>query len=115
MAETCLFCNIIAGTVPVTLIYQDDHVVAFNDLHPQSPQHKLIIPRQHIATINDIKAEDTWLVGHLLKTAQHLAEQLAIAEAGYRVVMNCNRAGGQMVYHLHLHLLGGRDLSWPPG
>jgi histidine triad (HIT) family protein len=111
----CIFCKVVEGTVPSNIIYQDDTVIAFDDLYPKAPHHKLIIPRKHIATLNDITPEETKLVGHMLYTAQQLAKQLGIAEEGYRVVMNCNAGGGQLVYHIHLHLLGGRSLVWPPG
>lgn len=115
MSQDCLFCKIVSAEIPAKIIYQDEHVIAFDDIHPQAPQHKLIIPRKHIATLNDIDVDDTWLMGHLLQTAQHLAKQLETADVGYRVVMNCNKAAGQLVYHIHLHLLGGRSLTWPPG
>lgn len=111
----CLFCKILALEIPANIIYEDDQVIAFDDVHPQAPHHKLIIPRKHIATLNDLSHEDTLLAGHLFYTAQFLAKKLGIAETGYRVVMNCNKSAGQAVYHIHLHLLGGRNLSWPPG
>ncbi len=111
----CIFCKIISGDIPAKLIYSDDHVIAIDDLHPQAPQHKLIIPRKHIATLNDLMPEDTLLVGQLTQTARHLAQELGIAEDGYRVVMNCNAGSGQTVFHIHMHLLGGRPLTWPPG
>lgn len=111
----CIFCQIAEGQIPTELIYQDEQVVAFNDLHPQAPHHILIIPRKHIATLNDITEEDTELLGHLFQTAKHIAKNLNIAESGYRVVMNCNKGAGQAVYHIHLHLLGGRQMHWPPG
>lgn len=111
----CLFCKIVAGDIPAHIIYQDDQVIAFDDIHPRAPQHKLIIPRKHIATLNDLLPEDAGVAGHLLFTAQQLAKELGIADAGYRVVMNCNAEAGQLVYHIHLHLLGGRSLTWPPG
>ena len=111
----CLFCKIASEEIPANVIYQDKDIVAFNDIIPQAPQHKLIIPRKHIATLNDLTPEDTLLVGKLTLTAQHLAAKLNIANAGYRIVMNCNADGGQAVFHIHMHLLGGRHLSWPPG
>lgn len=111
----CLFCKIVAGEIPANIIYQNDQVIAFDDIHPRAPQHKLIIPRKHIATLNDLLPEDELLAGRLFFTAQQLAKELGIAEAGYRVVMNCNAEAGQLVYHIHLHLLGGRSLTWPPG
>jgi len=111
----CLFCKIAQGTVPAEIVYQDDQVVAFNDINPHAPQHKLIISRKHIATLNDLSADDTTLVGHMVQTAKLLARNNNIAEEGYRLVINCNPGAGQTVFHLHLHLLGGRRLVWPPG
>jgi histidine triad (HIT) family protein len=111
----CLFCKIAQREIPSTIVYEDDQVLAFNDINPVAPHHVLIIPRQHIATLNDLKEEHKALTGHMLHTAQTLAKQLDIAESGYRVVYNCNRGAGQAVYHIHLHLIGGRGLSWPPG
>jgi len=115
MMQNCLFCKILAQEIPANILYEDEKVIAFDDVQPKAPQHKLIIPRKHIASLNDLIPEDTSLMGHLFYVAQHLAKQLDIAEAGYRVVMNCNKAAGQTVYHVHLHLLGGRTFSWPPG
>lgn len=112
---TCLFCKIINQEIPANIIYQDNEVIAFNDINPQASVHKIIIPRQHIETLNDITPDHNALLGHMLQTAKHLAVELNIADKGYRVVMNCNQDGGQTVYHIHLHLLGGRHLSWPPG
>jgi histidine triad (HIT) family protein len=111
----CLFCKIVQKEVPATIIYQDDHVIAFDDIHPRAPIHKLIIPRKHIATLNDLNTGDTPLAGHMLFVAQQLAKELDIAENGYRVIMNCNKDAGQVVFHIHLHLLGGRLMTWPPG
>lgn len=111
----CLFCKIVSKELSATVIYEDEQVIAFEDLHPRAPIHTLIIPRKHIATLNDMTTEDIALSGQLLYTAQHLAKQYGIAEEGYRVVMNCNAGAGQAVFHIHLHLLGGRPLSWPPG
>ena len=111
----CLFCKIAQGTVPAEIVYQDDQVIAFNDINPHAPQHKLIISRKHIATLNDLSADDTLLVGHMVQTARLLAKNNNIAEQGYRLVINCNSDAGQTVFHLHLHLLGGRRLTWPPG
>jgi len=111
----CLFCKIENGEIDSNIIYEDDIAIAFDDINPGAPHHKLIIPRKHIATINDIEPEDEHLVGHLYTVAKILAADLGIAEPGYRVVMNCNKGAGQAVFHIHLHLLGGRPLSWPPG
>ncbi len=111
----CLFCKIAAGTIPAKQIYQDDLVIAFDDIQPQAAQHKLIIPRKHIATLNDLSPNDTHLIGHMVQTASKLANDIGIAHDGYRLVINCNPHGGQAVYHIHVHLLGGRQLHWPPG
>ncbi|MCX7126272.1 MAG: histidine triad nucleotide-binding protein [Gammaproteobacteria bacterium] len=112
---TCLFCKIASGEIPTKLIYQDSDIVAFNDIAPQAPHHILIIPRKHIATINDIQEEDTALLGKMMLVGKKIAAELSISDAGFRVLMNCNRHGGQAVYHIHLHLLGGRQMAWPPG
>lgn len=112
---TCLFCKIIAGEIPSTILFEDEHVIAFRDIQPQAPTHCLIIPRQHIATLNDLTMEDTCLVGHMVQTAKILAAKEGISEKGYRLVFNVNEGGGQAVYHIHLHLLGGRAMHWPPG
>jgi histidine triad (HIT) family protein len=114
-AEDCLFCKILAGDIPAEVIYESDDAVAFRDINPQAPTHVLIIPRRHIATINDLQAGDESVVGSLYLAAKTIAAQEGLAEDGYRVVMNCNEGAGQTVFHLHLHLLGGRPLSWPPG
>ncbi len=111
----CLFCDILSKKVPANIIYSDDLAIAFDDINPQAPQHKIIIPRKHIPTLNDATAEDSALLGHLLLTAATLAKQLNIADTGYRVVNNCNAGAGQTVFHLHVHLLGGRQFIWPPG
>ena len=111
----CLFCKITAGEIPTTIIYEDDQIVAFNDIAPQAPHHVLIIPRKHIATTNDLIAENNTLIGDMMLVAKKIATSLNIADAGYRVIMNCNKNGGQAVYHIHLHLLGGRQMQWPPG
>ena len=111
----CIFCKIAAGDIPADKVYEDDDVVAFRDLNPQAPTHILVIPRRHIATLNDLQAEDAELVGKMYLAAKKVAVEDGIAEAGYRTVFNCNKAGGQEVYHLHLHVLGGRQMRWPPG
>lgn len=110
-----LFDKIIAREVPAEIVYEDDQVLAFNDINPQAPTHVLIIPKKPIATLNDLTEEDAALVGRLPLVAARLAKQLGFADEGYRVVMNCNEYGGQSVYHIHMHLLGGRRLNWPPG
>lgn len=110
----CLFCKIVAGDIPAKKIYEDDRVVAFHDISPQAPVHFLVIPKKHIRTMHDIQEDDRELVGHIMYTAQRLATELG-CEEGFRVVMNCNEHGGQTVYHIHLHVLGQRHLTWPPG
>jgi len=113
--KDCLFCNIASGAIPANIIHQDDAVVAFDDINPQAPQHKIIIPRKHIATLNDLHDEDNNLIGHMVRSAIKLANELHIADQGYRLVTNCNANGGQTVFHIHIHLLGGRHMTWPPG
>lgn len=113
--SNCLFCKIADKEIDSDIVYADEHVIAFNDTNPQAPQHILIIPRKHIATINDIDDTDTILLGNLFLAARNIAQQLGVDEKGYRVVMNCNRDAGQTVFHLHLHFLAGRPLHWPPG
>lgn len=111
----CLFCKMLKKEIPVDIVYQDDDVMAFNDINPQAPVHILVIPRNHIATINDMQAEHAEIVGKLFLAAKEIASQKGIAEGGYRTVINCNADAGQTVFHLHLHLLGGRRMDWPPG
>ncbi len=111
----CLFCKIIHGEIATTIVYEDDKVSAFNNIEPQAPLHILVVPRKHIATLNDLVAEDTYTVGHMIQVAQRLANKNGDGKQGYRLVMNCNQHGGQMVFHLHLHLLSGRQMHWPPG
>lgn len=114
MSDT-LFGKIAAGEIQADIVYEDEDVVAFRDIGPQAPTHVLVIPRKPIPTINDLEMGDAELVGKLFLAAKKIAEQEGIAEAGYRTVINCNAAAGQTVYHLHLHLLGGRPMQWPPG
>jgi histidine triad (HIT) family protein len=111
----CLFCKIIDREIPGDIVFEDDEVLAFNDLNPQAPTHILIVPKKHIATLNDIEEGDLSLVGRLQYTAAWLAAERGFAEEGYRLVMNCNEAGGQTVYHIHMHLMGGRRFTWPAG
>lgn len=113
--ESCLFCRIIAGEMPAKMVRQDSRAVAFEDVNPQAPTHVLVVPRQHISTLNDLTVQQEGLAGHLIAMARDIARDRGHAEAGYRTVFNCNAAAGQTVFHLHLHLLGGRTLSWPPG
>lgn len=111
----CIFCKIVSGDIPGDIVYQNDHVLAFRDLSPQAPVHFLVIPKKHISTINDIQQEDEALVGQLFLAAKTVAKQEAMDESGYRCVMNCNDDGGQTVHHIHLHVMGKRQMSWPPG
>jgi len=111
----CLFCKIAAGEIPAAIVHQDEAVVAFKDINAQAPLHVLIIPRRHIATLNDLSPDDDGLVGSMLRTAAALAQQHGYHERGYRTVFNTNREAGQTVFHIHLHLLAGRWLTWPPG
>ncbi|MBN2092017.1 histidine triad nucleotide-binding protein [candidate division KSB1 bacterium] len=113
--DACLFCQIIAKKIPAAIIYEDNELLAFHDIAPQAPVHVLIIPKEHIATLNDLKPSHTELMGKMISGAQKIAEKLGIDEKGYRLTMNCNRQGGQSVFHIHLHLLGGRQMHWPPG
>ncbi len=115
MSNDDLFLKIVAGDIPADIVYEDDDVIGFRDISPQAPTHVLIIPRRRIPTINDLEPSDAEIVGKLFLAAKAIAEAEGIAESGYRVAMNCNEDGGQTVYHLHLHLLGGRRLTWPPG
>ncbi len=109
----CIFCDIVEGKAPADIVYKDEKIIAIKDIRPQAPIHLLIIPREHIPTILDVK--DYGLVGRMFEVANMLAKEMGIAEDGFRLVFNCNRGGGQAVYHLHLHLLGGRQMHWPPG
>lgn len=113
--DDCLFCRILAGEIPADIIYESDTAIAFRDINPQAPTHVLIIPRKHIPTINDIEPADEAIVGSLYSAAGAIAAQAGLSDEGYRAVINCNEAAGQTVFHLHLHLLGGRELGWPPG
>lgn len=110
-----LFGKILRGEIPSTRVWEDEHCIAFRDIHPAAPSHILIIPRQYIPTLNDVTSEDRFLLGHLLFVASNIAKEQGLAQDGYRLVINCNQHGGQTVFHLHLHMLGGRDLHWPPG
>lgn len=111
----CLFCKIAGGEIPADVVYESDTALAFRDINPKAPTHVVIIPRQHISTINDLGAEHESLVGSLFSAAKQIAADEGLSDDGYRVVMNCNEAAGQSVFHIHLHLLGGRALGWPPG
>jgi histidine triad (HIT) family protein len=111
----CLFCKIISGAIEARIAYENAQVVAFHDINPQAPTHVLIVPRRHIATINDLGDGEKDDIGALFLAAREIAEKSGFSEAGYRVTMNCNKAAGQTVFHVHLHLLGGREFRWPPG
>lgn len=115
MSRDCLFCKIVAGDIPADVIFESERTIAFRDINPQAPTHVLVIPRQHIATLNDLGPADAGLVGELFLAAKQVAAAEGLADAGYRAVMNCNEGAGQTVFHIHLHVLGGRRLSWPPG
>lgn len=110
----CLFCKIVAGEIPADIVHESEDAVAFRDINAQAPTHVLVIPRKHIATINDIATEDEGLVGSLFSAAREIARAEGIADDGYRVVMNCNESAGQSVFHIHLHVLGGKPMGWPP-
>ena len=111
----CLFCKIIAGDIPSNKVYEDDKVYAFRDIEPQAPVHILIIPKEHIASANELTEENASVVGHIFAVAAKIAKEEGIADGGYRIVNNCGQDGGQTVGHLHFHMLGGRSLQWPPG
>lgn len=111
----CLFCSIANKDIPAEIVYEDDSVIAFRDIHAQAPTHALVIPKKHIATINDIDSSDNELIGHMFQAAKKITADEGASDNGYRLVMNCNSDGGQTVYHIHLHVLAGRSLQWPPG
>lgn len=112
---SCLFCKMVEGEIPTNKVYEDDELFAFRDINPQAPTHILIIPKRHIATLNEASADDQLLLGKIMLKAKELAAEEGLADDGYRVVLNCNIHGGQSVHHIHLHLLGGRQMVWPPG
>jgi histidine triad (HIT) family protein len=112
---SCLFCRIIAGEIPGKFLHEDDRLVVLQDVNPQAPLHALVIPRKHIATLNDLSPDDDGLIAAMVRQAADVAREHGVADAGYRAVFNCNREAGQTVFHLHLHVLGGRPMAWPPG
>lgn len=112
---SCLFCKIAAGDIPANKVYEDDDLLAFRDINPAAPTHILVIPKKHIATMNDVAVEDQALVGKMLLVGKEIAAREGVDENGYRLTFNTNRHGGQSVYHIHLHLLAGRQMQWPPG
>lgn len=107
----CIFCGIIKGQIPAEIQYEDENIIAFKDIHPQAPVHSLIVPRQHVNTLNDLSVENMHIMSSLAQTAKHLAKEFGIDSLGYRVIVNCNRGAGQTIFHLHMHLLGGKTLS----
>ena len=111
----CLFCRIVAGEIPANIVFQDDTVVAFKDMTPQAPMHVLVIPRRHISSVNDLTTADDGLVGRVVRTAAAIAQEHGYGAGGYRTVINCNADAGQTVFHIHVHLLAGRAMKWPPG
>jgi histidine triad (HIT) family protein len=113
--KNCIFCRIIAGESPARIIHEDEHLLVFHDIQPQAPVHLLLVPKKHLASIQDLTPADKELMGHLLYTASSVAKNLGLQQNGYRLVINDGRYGGQAVFHLHLHLLGGRPMHWPPG
>ena len=113
--DNCLFCKMVSGEIQPDVIYEDDEVLAFRDINPQAPSHALVIPRRHISTLNDLESGDAELMGKLFLVAKTIAQQEGIADAGYRTLVNCNADGGQEVFHIHLHVMGGRRMTWPPG
>jgi histidine triad (HIT) family protein len=114
MSDT-VFAKIIRREIPATIVYEDEHVIAFRDIAPQAPVHILVVPKKPIPTLNDATEDDTWLLGHILLVARDIAQQERLADRGYRLVINTNSEAGQTVFHVHCHLLGGRPMQWPPG
>ena len=111
----CLFCKIVNREIPASIVYEDDELLAFNDITPQAPTHVLIVPKQHVATLNDLQGEHDALVGAMVRRAAAIAQERGLDASGFRTVFNTNRDAGQTVFHIHLHLLGGRSMTWPPG
>jgi histidine triad (HIT) family protein len=113
--ENCIFCKIINKEIPASMVFEDEKMIAFNDINPQAPIHILLIPREHFASLNDIPEEKKDILSHLLLKARQIAQEKEIAEKGYRIVLNTEKDSGQEVFHIHFHLLGGRRMHWPPG
>jgi histidine triad (HIT) family protein len=111
----CLFCKIISREIPGTIVYEDDRVIAFNDIRPQAPTHVLVVPKRHIESLNELQPGDDQIVGELVRRAAAIAKERGVSASGFRAVFNTNRDGGQTVFHIHLHVLGGRSMQWPPG
>ena len=112
---SCLFCGILAHEIPASILYEDERLAVLQDVNPQAPMHVLVVPRKHIPTLNDLGPEDDGIVGEMFRRAAIVARERGVADAGYRAVFNCNRQAGQTVFHVHLHVIGGRSLEWPPG
>ncbi len=110
----CIFCKIIDGDIPAEKVFENEHVIAFKDLNPQAPLHVLVIPKKHISTINDLQPEDAGVVGQMYLAAKQVAADAGLSQRGFRTVMNCNEEAGQTVFHIHLHVLGGKFMGWPP-
>jgi len=115
MSDGCIFCKIAAGEIPSSKVHEDDEIVAFHDIDPKAPTHILVVPRRHLGSLDDVAEDDAGLLGRMLLVARSLAREQGLAARGYRVVNNCGEHGGQAVQHIHLHLLGGRRMGWPPG
>lgn len=113
--SNCIFCRIVRKEIPAKIIYEDEMVLAFEDIAPQAPVHILVIPKKHYSTILDIEEKNTELIGHIFMVARHIASQKGFDSKGFRLVINCNPDGGQTVYHVHFHILAGRQMHWPPG
>ena len=111
----CLFCKVVSRAIPASIVYEDERMLAFNDINPQAPTHVLVIPKKHIGSLNELSPEDDALVGELVRRASSIARERGLSAGGYRTVFNTNRDAGQTVFHVHLHLLGGRSMTWPPG
>ena len=112
---SCLFCKIVAGEIPAAKVYEDDQLIAFKDINPPAPMHVLVVPKRHVATLNDLSAADDGLVGAMVRRAAAIAKEQGFDGHGYRTVFNCNAQAGQTVFHIHLHVFGGRTMTWPPG
>lgn len=113
--DDCIFCKIVSRQIPSRIVYEDDSILAFHDIDPKAPVHVLVIPKQHISSINEVTQENSHVIAHIFATMPRIAQQLGVKDSGYRVVVNCGKDAGQAVNHLHYHLLGGRSLTWPPG
>ena len=112
---SCLFCKIVSGEIPATKVFEDDRMIAVNDINPQAPMHVLVVPRRHVPSLNDLTADDDGIVGEMVRRGAALAREHGHGDRGYRTVFNCNADAGQTVFHIHLHVLGGRSMAWPPG